>query len=126
MGQALGVLPEDIFPEVLMQWQTARRYLEIGLNVAELESFAAMERRLVRERAVPRLLEYLTPLQRTTIVRRFGLDGRAPATSAEIGLEVGLGDKRIRQIQAEALGILRHPVRLRRSGLSRFGEEALG
>jgi RNA polymerase sigma factor (sigma-70 family) len=44
------------------------------------------------------------------IVGRYGLDGQAPQTLPELGLELGVCSERVRQLQVEALVRLRHPA----------------
>jgi RNA polymerase sigma factor (sigma-70 family) len=41
---------------------------------------------------------------------RYGLDGQAPQTLPELGLELGVCSERVRQLQVEALVRLRHPA----------------
>lgn len=55
-------------------------------------------------------LARLTPRQRLVVERRYGLEGHAAQTLAEIAQDLGLTRERVRQIQAEAL------MRLRRLG----------
>ena len=52
-------------------------------------------------------LPLLTEKQRAVVERRFGLDGREPATLEQVGREVGVTRERVRQIQLEALRELR-------------------
>jgi len=54
-------------------------------------------------------LKTLTPRQETVIRRRFGLDGEPPATLEEIGRDLGVNRERIRQTEAKAMRVLRHP-----------------
>ena len=53
-------------------------------------------------------LDLLNEKQRSILVRRFGLRGHEEATLEEVGLEVGLTRERVRQIQVEALKMLRN------------------
>lgn len=53
------------------------------------------------------LLEELTENQRQVIARRFGLRGFEKATLEEVGAEINLTRERVRQIQVEALKVLR-------------------
>ena len=52
-------------------------------------------------------LQMLSEKQRAIIARRFGLLGYEAATLEEVGAEVGLTRERVRQIQVEALKLLR-------------------
>ena len=53
------------------------------------------------------LLGELTDNQQEVIARRFGLHGHEKATLEDVGREIELTRERVRQIQVEALGILR-------------------
>ena len=55
-------------------------------------------------------LDELTPQQHEIIARRFGFNGYDAMTLEEIGDAIGLTRERVRQIQAEALKILRKIV----------------
>jgi len=61
-------------------------------------------------------LEDLNPKQREVLARRFGLLGYEAATLENVGKEIGLTRERVRQIQVEALKILREV--LSQQGLS--------
>ena len=52
-------------------------------------------------------LSLLNEKQRSILARRFGLKGFEEATLEEVGVEVGLTRERVRQIQVEALKLLR-------------------
>jgi RNA polymerase nonessential primary-like sigma factor len=52
-------------------------------------------------------LNLLNEKQRSILARRFGLRGHEEATLEEVGAEVGLTRERVRQIQVEALKLLR-------------------
>ena len=68
------------------------------------EAAAALEREALRVQ-----LARLSERERRVLTLRFGLDRPAPQTLAEIGEEFALTRERIRQIEARALGKLRHP-----------------
>jgi RNA polymerase sigma factor (sigma-70 family) len=65
---------------------------------------AALEREALRAQ-----LARLSERERRVLSLRFGLDELGPQTLAEIGEEFDLTRERIRQIEARALGKLRHP-----------------
>ena len=47
-------------------------------------------------------LEKMSARERHVLVRRYGLDGREPATLAELGAELGITRERVRQLQRKA------------------------
>lgn len=53
----------------------------------------------------------LTDRERTVLKLRFGLDDGQPRTLEEVGKVYNVTRERIRQIEAKALRILRHPTR---------------
>jgi RNA polymerase primary sigma factor len=62
-------------------------------------------------------LEEMSDRERRVLVRRYGLDGREPATLAELGAELGISRERVRQLQRKAERHLRGrlaPERCRR------------
>lgn len=56
---------------------------------------------------IERLLDKLNFNQQQVIIRRFGLRGFDKATLEDVGAEIGLTRERVRQIQVEALKVLR-------------------
>jgi RNA polymerase primary sigma factor len=68
-----------------------------------------------RRRRVWSMVGLLPDRHREVLVRRYGLRGAEPATHAEIGARLGVGEERSRQIEREALHRLRsvasHPAR---------------
>jgi len=57
-----------------------------------------------------RWLSNLNPKQRAVVERRFGLNGYDAMTLDQTGLEIGLTRERVRQLQAEALKLLRQEI----------------
>ncbi len=68
---------------------------------------------VLRNEKVRELLNELKPRERKVIEMRFGLDDGEQRTLEEVGREFNVTRERVRQIEAKALRILRHP---RRSG----------
>jgi RNA polymerase primary sigma factor len=58
---------------------------------------------------VENALAELSPRERQVLRMRFGLEDGRDRTLGEIGEELGVSRERVRQIEAEALGKLRHP-----------------
>jgi RNA polymerase sigma factor (sigma-70 family) len=63
---------------------------------------------------VEAILDTLTPRERRILRLRFGLADDTAHTLEEISREFGLTRERVRQIEAQALGKLRHPSRSRK------------
>lgn len=57
------------------------------------------------------IVETLPERCRQVVIRRYGLDGREPATLAEIGGELGVTKERVRQLQHEAERRLKYGIR---------------
>jgi RNA polymerase primary sigma factor len=82
---------------------------ELG-DLVEDERETRIASQVVRELETHRLLESVERLperQRRVLVRRYGLDGKEPATLAELSEELGVSRERVRQLQREAEGVLR-------------------
>ena len=61
--------------------------------------------------ALYELVYRLPPRQQRIIVARYGLAGTPTLQLGELGAELDLTGERVRQLQQEALGWLRHPAR---------------
>ena len=60
------------------------------------------------------MLKTLTPREERIIKMRFGMDDGSEHTLEEVGRTFAVNRERIRQIEAKALGKLRHPSRSRK------------
>src|SRR5215217_3350755 len=92
------------------------RPLTSEVDSSELGDFIEDERepgvasQVVRElerRRIMESVERLPERQRRVLVRRYGLDGKEPATLADLSEELGVSRERVRQLQREAEGVLR-------------------
>jgi RNA polymerase primary sigma factor len=82
---------------------------ELG-DFIEDELEASIAGQVVRELETHRLMESVERVperQRRVLVRRYGLDGKEPATLADLSEELGVSRERVRQLQREAEGVLR-------------------
>ncbi|MFL6936990.1 MAG: sigma-70 family RNA polymerase sigma factor, partial [Xanthobacteraceae bacterium] len=61
--------------------------------------------------SVSEALAHLTPREQRILRMRFGIGGTTDHTLEEVGKVFGVTRERIRQIEAKALGKLRHPTR---------------
>lgn len=59
-------------------------------------------------------MTHLTPIQRTIICDRFGLDDKSPRTLQAIGDDLGISRERVRQIERESKDKIRRAVTARR------------
>ena len=89
-------------------------------EVIEDERASEVPEAVIQEMENALLLESLDEMsdrERRVLVRRYGLDGREPATLAELGAELGITRERVRQLQRKAERRLRGrlaPERCRR------------
>jgi RNA polymerase nonessential primary-like sigma factor len=93
--------------------------LSLGESLAD-ENAVTPEARLELAEIEKRVVEWLARLserQRRVIERRYGLNGSEICTLEQLAQELGLTRERVRQIQLEALSILRRI--LRRNGIGR-------
>ena len=68
------------------------------------------------QRQIHRALLCLDVRHRLVLIRRFGMDGQDGASLSAIGKELGVSHERVRQLQEEALGLLRHHAELQSGG----------
>ncbi len=62
------------------------------------------------QQCLEKWLNGLTPKQKAVLEKRFGLNGEEPLTLDQTGNEIGLTRERVRQLQTEALKVLRHEI----------------
>ncbi len=62
------------------------------------------------QRDLDRWISFLNPKQQAVVERRFGLRGHDAMTLDETGMEIGVTRERVRQLQAEALKLLRAQI----------------
>ena len=80
---------------------------ELG-DLIEDDRESAIASQVVRELETRHLMESVKRVpERQRRVRRYGLDGKEPATLAELSEELGVSRERVRQLQCEAEGVLR-------------------
>lgn len=69
------------------------------------------------QKSLEKWLNGLTPKQKAVLEKRFGLNGEEPLTLDQTGNEIGLTRERVRQLQTEALKVLRHEIEKQGNGL---------
>ncbi len=116
---ALGVDEDVLFDPVLYGKPPATVNVPLGvrslpgitplLRLSPHQSYEQVE----ATRDIRAALDTLTPREARIIERRFGLDGKSPATLEDIGMDFAVSRERIRSIEAKALRKLRHPSRSR-------------
>lgn len=109
LREALLFTPKQESLDALPGWE----HLAISLLPGSLvpadpcEAVVARERRECLISAMARLPERL----RSILCRRFGLVGKPEASLTELGRELGISAERVRQLQNQALGLLRRDLR---------------
>jgi len=126
--------PEEIAERVEMPIEKVRHILKLGMDTLSLETpvgddessslgdfiedktisqvdEAAMKNDLAGRTAG--VLETLSPREEKVLRLRFGIGGKTDHTLEQVGQDFGVTRERIRQIEAKALGKLRHPRRSR-------------
>jgi RNA polymerase sigma factor (sigma-70 family) len=125
----IGVGLNLIFPEEL---ETNREVIAkavfmeavVDMPIEQLITAGAVPKQLVSapddrinamefRKTLRNVLETLTPREEKIIKMRYGLDGYEEMTLEEVSQQVGVTRERIRQIEARALRLLRHPNRSR-------------
>jgi RNA polymerase primary sigma factor len=118
----------DLSPRKLQQiMRTAQRPLSLEMPIGEEENSSLADlieddnaelppdnvaRNLLRE-TFTAILDSLSPREARILALRFGLIDGHSYTLEEVGQKLGVTRERIRQIEAQALGRLRHPSRSR-------------
>jgi RNA polymerase sigma factor (sigma-70 family) len=121
LADALSLLPDHIYPPERRNKPLACNTYNIEANKNDLMQIAGSlrmdalppdDRKMLEDfqPMLSRLMdECLTPRHREIIDRRFGLTTGNEETLAEIAADMGVSKDRIRQLEARALRILRHP-----------------
>lgn len=114
IADALGVLPEDIFPEACqVRLETTKTAFEMSAPQVAMLMEEASPLRLVmdveRVEDVAEALKTLTAREQDVIRRRFGFDGGEGETCASIASSLGISVGRVQQIEHKAIRKLRHP-----------------
>jgi len=110
-----GVSRDYIWPESVRSITAKEMIMEVNAsNVLQWDSWIDDQPALLsedheREHVVVGALGRLKDRERRIIERRFGIGTSEPATYKDIATEEGVSTERIRQIEAKALGRLRHP-----------------
>ncbi len=117
IANALGCLPEHIFPEALREARKNKYEMEVNtfklsnnsllqIEASDPEKDLIKAEMSVRLRAV---VKELTPRQQKIISERFGLYDGNIKTLEELAGELGISRERVRQIERVCINRLRHP-----------------
>lgn len=117
LADALGVLPDEIFPEACRaRMEITQAAFEVDeSDIAQLVDASspmrlAMDAELAED--VQKTLAQLSDRDRLVLRARFGFDGEEKSLHAT-GEMLGVTTERVRQIEAKALRKLRHESRLK-------------
>lgn len=119
IAKGLNCLPQEIFPEHLLETRKSQYEFEMDSETALMLSYGDTEAHrpdlLFEKREISRLLEKalatLTPREEHILKERFGLIDGNPKTLEDLAIEYGIRRERIRQIGNKALRKIRHPSR---------------
>jgi len=114
IATAYKVVPELLWPDEIGGVKRTRTSMEIDAPAAFLEAPQTAEERMLdgsRLDVVESAMDLLSPRQRLVLNHRFGLDGSEPMVLSEIAEKVlNCHRERVRQIEVEALKIIREHV----------------
>ena len=124
-----NVLPEDLFPHESLHSKLEKNTSEVEVDFDQMISIGQNDSALIapptyEESALPLYQAIddallILPDRTAEIVKyRFGIDGYDKKTYKEMELIFGISMERIRQIEAKALRIMRHPQK--NGGLSKI------
>ncbi len=96
--------------------EDGRKARQVGHFLADEEAEPADDR-LVHEQELSRMLEGITEIlperHRLVLQQRYGLDGEPQRTLSEVGRRISLSRERVRQLERDALRILRESGKIR-------------
>ena len=116
----LGVSDETIFPAEIKRLRITKQPEPVSFGREEALAFGMVTQEVDPERvavqaslqeSVQEAMHGLSERQQVVLRMRFGLDGGGARTLSELAALFGVGRERIRQIEAKALRMLRHPSR---------------
>lgn len=115
-SEVLKTLPEDLIPKKHHNKGLKSNKASTEVDFTFVESMIAKnpDELMIEHKmqdAVHEMLDTI-PLRHATVLQmRFGLDGREPMELSEVGDVFGVSKERVRQIEAKALRMLKHPDR---------------
>ena len=122
LSEHSGLSLDELFPAKLYELERTHAVAEVDdhllsakaaarLLMAESPSIDEQIDRKEMLAALEAAVGSLTEVQATVIRLRYGLDGGDPLTLEQVGERIELTRERVRQIEAKALRMLRHPSR---------------
>ena len=116
----LGVSDEILFPAEIRGFRITKQPEPVSFGREEALAFGMLSQEVDPERvaiqgsvtnAIDEAMQGLSERQQVVLRMRFGLDGGGARTLSELAALFGATRERIRQIEAKALRMLRHPSR---------------
>jgi len=99
----------------ILHGDSTTQLVDLVVDQTALDPLDRLDSRLQRDR-LPDLLQHLSEQEQLILQLRFGLNGHAPHTLAEIGVELDLSRERVRQIEHRSIAKMRRfanaPVRI--------------
>ena len=93
------------------RWEGSPSLAQTLVDADQADLGASLEEQDL-QRQIHRALLGLDVRHRTILIRRFGIDGQDGASLSAIGKELGVSHERVRQLQEEALDLLRQHTEL--------------
>lgn len=121
IAEALGTMPEDLFPPQHLHEVLKTNKGEVEASLDDIQAFIGLasdgtpETHMLETEDTEFLrtaVESLSPRYAKVLALRFGLDG-PPVSFEEVGREVGCSQERARQISEVALRHMRGKIRVR-------------
>jgi len=116
----LGVSDEILFPAEIKGFRITKQPEPVSFGKEEALAFGMLSQEIDPERvaiqgsltdAIKEAMQGLREREKLVLKLRFGLEGEEALTLTDVAAVVGVTRERIRQIEAKALRLLRHPSR---------------